>query len=170
MLQNKNNMSLNCQKALVFGFTSKKGIEELLRQVNLIKGDRIINSFLDIGSGDGQAVNYVKELSNIKRCVGIEIQKHWHETAIKKYPHLELYCDDIVNRPEFIKEFDLIYMNNIMFTNELFWWCFDNMKEGTIVINNKQTISLALKRKGYEVKDFIMQANCMPKETSICVK
>ena len=153
-----------------FGLTPLKGTKEMIKQIQKIYPLTTDSVFLDIGSGDGTVVHDFQKQTAVTKSVGVEMQKVWHDRAIQKYPGIELYCDMIENRLDLVKNANIIYFNNICIPNEVFWKCFDVIEKGTVIIQNKQSIGLKLKRLGYKYTTFYMSANRVTKETQILMK
>ena len=153
-----------------FGLTPLEGTQEMIKRIQKIYPITTDSVFLDVGSGDGTVVFDFQAQTGIIRSIGVEMQQVWHDKAIKQYPEMELYCDRIENRLDLIKKANIIYFNNICIPEKVFWECFDIMKKGTVIIQNKQSIGSKLKKLGYTYTSFYMSANNMNKETQILRK
>ena len=129
---------------------------------------------LDAGSGYAAFINELKTLTGVTRAVGIEMQDKLHEKAVVNYPTLELHNDIIQNKLDVIATADVIFFNNTLVPESVFWDIYDSIKVGAVVIYSNITLTKALKDKyGYVKDDFkkqFLMTNIMKNEFNLVIK
>jgi trans-aconitate methyltransferase len=98
----------------VYGETTYVGMAELIKHFDKKPNDKFI--FLDIGSGWGKVLEYVKDYFPNAQCIGIEIDEEKAQTSKKTIGHkVKIKTGDFKDYIDIIKKADVIYSNCIMF-------------------------------------------------------
>jgi len=109
----------------VYGETTYVGMSELIKHFDKKPNDKFI--FLDIGSGWGKTLEYVKDYFPNAKCIGIEIDEEKAKTSIKTIGRkAEIKIGDFKNYINIIKKADVIYSNCVMFFPETVKVIMDN--------------------------------------------
>jgi len=120
----------------VYGETTYVGMSELIKHFDKKPDERFI--FLDIGSGWGKTLEYVKDHFRRAKCIGIEIDEEKAKTSIKTTGgKVDIKTGDFRNYIHLIKQADVIYSNCIMFYPETFKVILDNYTK--ILIHNNES-------------------------------
>ncbi len=134
----------NLKYNLTYGELTRDGLLNLFKDV-----DTNNKTFYDLGSGDGNVLIYAsEEFPNLKKIVGIEINKNRHIKAEKiikeknKSDKIKVFNDDILSKKYNYKDADLIYISNLCFSPEVNQAISEKLrselKKGTIVFSSKK--------------------------------
>ena len=106
-----------------YGELTKKGLTQILKGVKTKN-----KTFVDIGSGKGSVViNVVNNYPQIKKVIGIELDKERHEEAEKRIKKevskknqkkITLINGDMLTNYSY-SDCDLIYISNLCFSNDV---------------------------------------------------
>ncbi len=101
----------------VYGETTYVGMAELIKHFEKKPND--VFTFLDIGSGWGKTLEYVKDHFPNAKCIGIEIDEDKALTSKKTIgTKVSIKIGDFKDYLDIVKKADVIYSNCIMFYPE----------------------------------------------------
>lgn len=175
MLETKTNYKL---RGTVNGTTSAEGIQAILDKLGEAEVYGTIDSskvILDIGSGDGSALNELKTRSGVTRAIGVEFMENRYDEAVANYPECEFHLNAIQEKLDLVAEADIIFTNDICFPEEVFWSYWDSVKVGAAVVYNKISHSVKLIHhydydRQADFNKLTVDANNMPSEFHIIIK
>jgi trans-aconitate methyltransferase len=138
----------------VYGETTYVGMAELIKHFDKKPSDRF--TFLDIGSGFGKTLEYVKDYFPLSKCIGIEIDEEKALISKKTIKNkAQIKIGDFKNYLDIVKKADVIYSNCIMFYPETAKIIIDNYKK--ILIHNNSSF----KSKDYINLESSWSKNCV---------
>ena len=118
----------------VYGETTYVGMYELIKHFDKKPNDSFI--FLDIGSGWGKTLEYVKDYFPRAKCIGIEIDEEKAKISKKTVGFkAEIKIGDFKDYIDIIKKADVIYSNCLMFYPETVKVIIDNYN-GILIHNS----------------------------------
>ena len=118
----------------VYGETTYVGMAELIKHFDKKPNDKF--TFLDVGSGWGKTLEYVKDHFRNAKCIGIEIDEDKARTSMKTIgTKVEIKIGDFRDYIDIVKKADVIYSNCVMFYYETAKILLDNYK-GILIHNN----------------------------------
>ena len=175
MLELKENYRL---AGTINGKTSAEGIQAILDKLGEAEVYGNIDSskvILDIGSGDGSALNELKTRSGVTRAIGVEFIESRHDEAVANYPECEFHLAAIQEKLDLVAEADIIFTNDICFPKEVFWSYWSSIKVGAAVVYNKISNSVKLiHHYDYDRREdfnkLTVEANNMLSEFHIIIK
>lgn len=135
------------------------GIQDIVDQISPVYTIAPESVLLDVGSGEGTALNQFKQITGVTRAVGVEMQKVYHDKAVVDYPDLELHNDLIENKLDLVAEANIIFTNNISIPDQMIWDIWDSIQPGTVLVYNRISLSVKLRRMGYTITKFKTEAN-----------
>ena len=146
------------------------GIQTILDQIEQVYTILPESVLLDLGSGEGTALNQFKQTAGLTRAIGVEMQKVYHDKAAADYLDLELHNDLIENKQDLVAEANIIFTNNISIPDRVIWDIWDSIQPGTVLVYNRISLSVKLKRMGYTITKFKAEANGGDSEFHLIIK
>jgi ubiquinone/menaquinone biosynthesis C-methylase UbiE len=110
--------------AITYGELTLDGLKTIMEKVNN-KNNKV---FVDLGSGNGDIViNAIKEFPELYMSIGVELSKTRHDTAFEKYVKqpvklqnkIKLLNNDILDDGFDYSDFDIIYISNLCFSENI---------------------------------------------------
>ena len=161
-------MSIELRAGTTPGQTT--GIQTILDQIEQVYTILPESVLLDLGSGEGTALNQFKQTAGLTRAIGVEMQKVYHDKAAANYLDLELHNDLIENKHDLVAEANIIFTNNISIPDRVIWDIWDSIQPGTVLVYNRISLSVKLKRMGYTIAKFKAEADSGDSEFHLIIK
>lgn len=146
------------------------GIQTILDQIEQVYTILPESVLLDLGSGEGTALNQFKQTAGLTRAIGVEMQKVYHDKAAADYLDLELHNDLIENKQDLVAEANIIFTNNISMPDQVIWDIWDSIQPGTVLVYNRISLSVKLRRMGYTIAKFKAELNSGDSEFHLIIK
>jgi SAM-dependent methyltransferase len=128
---------------LIYGEITKSGVDTLLREIKKRKSITSDDVFYDIGSGNGKLPIHIALISEFSKVKGIEISdiRHMYSNHILKntvsdIDNIEFINDDVRNID--ISDATVIFINDVLFSEEDVEHIFEKASKGTHIISFKK--------------------------------
>ena len=162
----------------VNGVTSAEGVQAILDKISEVDVYGNIDSskiILDIGSGNGSALNEFKTRSGVTRAIGVEFLENRYDESVANYPDCEFHLAAIQEKLDLVSEADIIFTNDICFPEDVFWSYYDSIKVGAAIVYNKITHTTKLIHhydyaRNVDFNKLHIDANNMTSEFHIIIK
>lgn len=128
---------------LIYGEITKSGVDILLREIKKRKSITSDDVFYDIGSGNGKLPIHIALVSDFKKVKGIEISdirylysNHILKNTVGYIDNIEFINDDVRNID--ISDATVIFINDVLFSEEDVEHIFEKASKGTHIISFKK--------------------------------
>jgi precorrin-6B methylase 2 len=128
---------------LIYGEITKSGVDALLREIKKRKSIKSDDIFYDIGSGNGKLPIHIALISEFSKVKGIEISdiryqysNHILKNTIGSIDNIEFINDDVRNID--ISDATVIFINDVLFSEEDVEHIFEKASKGTHIISFKK--------------------------------
>jgi SAM-dependent methyltransferase len=128
---------------LIYGEITKSGVDSLLREIKKRKSITSDDVFYDIGSGNGKLPIHIALISDFTKVKGIEISdirylysNHILKNTVGYIDNIEFINDDVRNID--ISDATVIFINDVLFSEEDVEHIFEKAKKGTHIISFKK--------------------------------
>ena len=127
---------------LIYGEITKSGVDTLLKEIKKRKSITPDDIFYDIGSGNGKLPIHIALISEFSKVKGIEISdirymysNHILKNTIDSLDNIEFINDDVRNID--ISDATVIFINDVLFSEEDVEHIFEKASKGTHIISFK---------------------------------
>lgn len=128
---------------LIYGEITKSGVDTLLKEIKKRKSITSDDVFYDIGSGNGKLPIHIALISEFSKVKGIEISdirymysNHILRNTVGSIDNIEFINDDVRNID--ISDATVIFINDVLFTEEDVEHIFEKASKGTHIISFKK--------------------------------
>jgi SAM-dependent methyltransferase len=128
---------------LIYGEITKSGVDALLREIKKRKSITSDDVFYDIGSGNGKLPIHIALISDFTKVKGIEISdirylysNHILKNTVGYIDNIEFINDDVRNID--ISDATVIFINDVLFSEEDVEHIFEKARKGTHIISFKK--------------------------------
>ena len=128
---------------LIYGEITKSGVDALLREIKKRKSITSDDVFYDIGSGNGKLPIHIALISDFTKVKGIEISdirylysNHILKNTVGYIDNIEFINDDVRNID--ISDATVIFINDVLFSEEDVEHIFEKATKGTHIISFKK--------------------------------
>lgn len=128
---------------LIYGEITKSGVDTLLREIKKRKSITSDDIFYDIGSGNGKLPIHIALISEFSKVKGIEISdirylysNHILKNTVGYIDNIEFINDDVRNID--ISDATVIFINDVLFSEEDVEHIFEKASKGTHIISFKK--------------------------------
>jgi SAM-dependent methyltransferase len=128
---------------LIYGEITKSGVDTLLKEIKKRKSITSDDVFYDIGSGNGKLPIHIALISEFSKVKGIEISdirymysNHILKNTVGSIDNIEFINDDVRNID--ISDATVIFINDVLFTEEDVEHIFEKASKGTHIISFKK--------------------------------
>jgi len=131
---------------LIYGEITKSGVDTLLKEIKNRKSITSDDVFYDIGSGNGKLPIHIALISDFSKVKGIEISdirymysNHILKNTAGSIDNIEFINDDVRNID--ISDATVIFINDVLFSEEDVEHIFEKASKGTHIISFKKKSS-----------------------------
>jgi precorrin-6B methylase 2 len=128
---------------LIYGEITKAGVDTLLKEIKKRKSITSNDIFYDIGSGNGKLPIHIALISEFSKVKGIEISdirymysNHILRNTLGSIDNIEFINDDVRNID--ISDGTVIFINDVLFSEEDVEHIFEKASKGTHIISFKK--------------------------------
>jgi precorrin-6B methylase 2 len=128
---------------LIYGEITKSGVDTLLKEIKKRKSITSDDVFYDIGSGNGKLPIHIALISEFSKVKGIEISdirymysNHILRNTVGSIDNIEFINDDVRNID--ISDATVIFINDVLFSEEDVEHIFEKASKGTHIISFKK--------------------------------